>query len=324
MSVPLIDEYTLASRLSYFLWSSMPDAKLFRLAEGHVAQEKPVHSSETNARRPAVGGVHPALRRAVAAARNIETVPINAFAVIYRDRPSDPEADRYRARLQELNRRFPHALTDNEKKELKRSLGGVLQIVPPFPRLRDERRVSRAIPQERDGSSSDRAPGPEPPGAPGQRLHVPERAAGETLWDRGRPRQELRLVTLPPKSPRGGVLTQGTRTGRNLEPGSDLPSEARIFHPRQHPGDPPAAPAAEHPPLEEAAKEFAGRTPTLRETLELHRKKPSCSSATIGWTPGVGLENSTHSVGGGNGEGQSRAIRPEDSSPASHSRASRS
>jgi len=29
---PLIDEYALASRLSYFLWSSMPDEELFRLA----------------------------------------------------------------------------------------------------------------------------------------------------------------------------------------------------------------------------------------------------------------------------------------------------
>src|SRR5262249_32133582 len=29
---PYVDEYALASRLSYFLWSSMPDDELFRLA----------------------------------------------------------------------------------------------------------------------------------------------------------------------------------------------------------------------------------------------------------------------------------------------------
>jgi hypothetical protein len=28
-----LDDFTLASRLSYFLWSSMPDAELFELAE---------------------------------------------------------------------------------------------------------------------------------------------------------------------------------------------------------------------------------------------------------------------------------------------------
>src|SRR5262249_27787585 len=29
---PLVDEYSLASRLSYFLWSTMPDEELFKLA----------------------------------------------------------------------------------------------------------------------------------------------------------------------------------------------------------------------------------------------------------------------------------------------------
>ena len=39
---PLIDEYSLASRLSYFLWSSMPDEELFRLAgEGRLRAELP-------------------------------------------------------------------------------------------------------------------------------------------------------------------------------------------------------------------------------------------------------------------------------------------
>jgi hypothetical protein len=33
---PLVDEYSLASRLSYFFWSSMPDEELIRLA----AEEK--------------------------------------------------------------------------------------------------------------------------------------------------------------------------------------------------------------------------------------------------------------------------------------------
>ena len=33
MAYPQVDEYALASRLSYFLWSTMPDEELFRLAE---------------------------------------------------------------------------------------------------------------------------------------------------------------------------------------------------------------------------------------------------------------------------------------------------
>ena len=35
----LLDEYALASRLSYFLWSTMPDDELFRLAERHELRE---------------------------------------------------------------------------------------------------------------------------------------------------------------------------------------------------------------------------------------------------------------------------------------------
>jgi len=35
-----IDEFSLASRLSYFLWSTMPDEELFRLAEaGELRQQ---------------------------------------------------------------------------------------------------------------------------------------------------------------------------------------------------------------------------------------------------------------------------------------------
>jgi hypothetical protein len=53
---------------------------------------------------------------------------------------------------------------------------------------------------------------------------------------------------------------------------------------------PPAPPNI--PALEESVKEFAGRTPTLRETLEVHRKKPMCSSCHNRMDPlGLALEN---------------------------------
>jgi hypothetical protein len=53
---------------------------------------------------------------------------------------------------------------------------------------------------------------------------------------------------------------------------------------------PPAPPNI--PPLEKAESELAGRTPRLRETLELHRKKPACSSCHNRMDPlGLALEN---------------------------------
>jgi hypothetical protein len=38
-TIALLDEYSLASRLSYFLWSTMPDDDLFRLAEQHALRK---------------------------------------------------------------------------------------------------------------------------------------------------------------------------------------------------------------------------------------------------------------------------------------------
>ena len=82
---PLLDEYALASRLSYFLWSSMPDDELFRLAGEHKlranlpAQVKRMLADPRSAEffRHFVGQW--------LQARDIETVLINAAAVIARD-----------------------------------------------------------------------------------------------------------------------------------------------------------------------------------------------------------------------------------------------
>lgn len=57
-------------------------------------------------------------------------------------------------------------------------------------------------------------------------------------------------------------------------------------------GIPPPPPPPNIPPLGDAAREFAGRTPTLRELLEIHRKKPACSSCHNRMDPlGLALEN---------------------------------
>ena len=64
---PLIDEYALASRLSYFLWSSMPDQELIRLAGSEQTQGKPPRPGHPDARRRTFRGVRPPFRRPVAA-----------------------------------------------------------------------------------------------------------------------------------------------------------------------------------------------------------------------------------------------------------------
>jgi hypothetical protein len=55
---------------------------------------------------------------------------------------------------------------------------------------------------------------------------------------------------------------------------------------------PPPPPPADIPPLEDSEKAFTDHQPTLRETLEMHRSKPLCSSCHDRMDPlGLALEN---------------------------------
>ena len=90
---PLVDEYALASRLSYFLWSSMPDDELFRLAGEHKLRENLQAQVDRMLADPRSAEF---IRNFVGQwlqARDIETVLINAPAVIARDQAPDPEAE---------------------------------------------------------------------------------------------------------------------------------------------------------------------------------------------------------------------------------------
>ena len=53
-----VDEYALASRFSYFLWSTMPDDELFKLASEGKLRENLEAAGETDVRRRAGRRVH--------------------------------------------------------------------------------------------------------------------------------------------------------------------------------------------------------------------------------------------------------------------------
>ena len=64
--IAAIDEYSLASRLSYFLWSTMPDDELTSLAAGRELRKDLPAQVKRHARRPALGGPREQFHRAVA------------------------------------------------------------------------------------------------------------------------------------------------------------------------------------------------------------------------------------------------------------------
>jgi mono/diheme cytochrome c family protein len=290
---PLIDEYALASRLSYFLWSSMPDAELFRLAEERTLRKNLPTQLRRMLADPRSGEF---IRHFVGQwlqARDIETVPINAFAVIYRDQPSDPDADRSRARLQELNRRFPDALTDKEKNELNEVRAAYFKSFRGFRahELNDELRQAMRRETEMVADRIVRQDRSLREFLDSDYTFLNERLARHYGID-GVEGKEMRLVALPPRSPRGGVLTQGTVLAVTSNPDRTSPVKRGLFILDNILGIPPPPPPPNIPPLEDAAKDVAGRTPTLRETLELHRKRPSCSSCHNRMDPlGLALEN---------------------------------
>lgn len=104
--------------------------------------------------------------------------------------------------------------------------------------------------------------------------------------------QEMRLVTLPLDSPRGGILTQASVLVMTSNPDRTSPVKRGVFILENMLGIPPLPQPPNVPPLEATAKEFEGRNLTLRETLELHRKMTACSSCHDRMDPmGLALEN---------------------------------
>ena len=102
----------------------------------------------------------------------------------------------------------------------------------------------------------------------------------------------MRRVVLPADSPRGGVLTDGSILIVTSNPTRTSPVKRGLFILDNILGMPPPPPPADIPPLEASEKELADHPPTLRETLEIHRGKPLCSSCHNRMDPlGLALEN---------------------------------
>ena len=103
---------------------------------------------------------------------------------------------------------------------------------------------------------------------------------------------EIRRVTLPAGSVRGGLLTQGTILAVTSNPTRTSPVKRGLFVLDNILGTPPPPPPPDVTPLEDASKRAANKTPTLREMLALHREKPLCSGCHNRMDPlGLALEN---------------------------------
>ena len=290
---PLLDEYALASRLSYFLWSSMPDDELFRLAGEHKLRANlPVQLKRMLA-DPRSAEFFRHFVGQWLQTRDVDTVLINAAAVLAHDEPRDPDADRRRARFRELNRKPADSLSAREKDELKELRATVFRSFRRFREFELTRDLRQAMRQEtemlfenivrQDHSLVELLDS--------DYTFLNERLAKHYGID-GVKGDAMRRVALPPGSPRGGVLTQGTMLIVTSNPDRTSPVKRGLFILDNILGIPPPPPPPNIPPLEDAGKKLKGRTPTLREALALHRSMPSCASCHNRMDPlGLALEN---------------------------------
>jgi mono/diheme cytochrome c family protein len=286
----LIDEYALASRLSYFLWSTMPDEELFRLASrGELRKDL-----KAQVRRLLDDPRSEMLVRNFTGqwlqARDIEGISVDARMVLARDEGKEKE-------LQQQMEEFRKFLAQQEQA---RKQGLPKPATPPKrprffrgPRVELDGPLRVAMRREtemffgsivrEDRSVLDLLDS--------DYTFLNERLA-KHYGIPGVTGEEMRRVALPEGSPRGGLLTQGTVLVVTSNPTRTSPVKRGLFLLDNILGMPPPPPPPDIPQLEAAEAAFQGREPTLREVLELHRSKPLCSSCHSRMDPlGLALEN---------------------------------
>lgn len=289
---PLLDEHSLASRLSYFLWSSMPDEQLLRLsAEGKLRANLAAQLTRMLA-DPRSGEFVRNFTGQWLQARNIDSVNVNAFAVLSRDEGAAPRSTERQARFRELSRKPVESLTAAEKKELEDARASFFGGFRRFRQFELTGDLRRAMRQETEGTFDHvlRADRSLLELIDSNYTFLNARLAG-FYGIEGVAGDQMRKVTLPADSPRGGILTQASVLILTSNPDRTSPVKRGLYVLENILGVPPPPPPPDITPLEQAGGP-KGNALTLRETLKRHRADPKCSSCHNRMDPiGLAFEN---------------------------------
>jgi len=287
---PLVDEYSFASRLSYFLWSSMPDAELLELArEGTLREQLPRQIqrllSDAKAEAFTSNFVGQWLH-----ARDISGVSISARSVLARETPENPELAAQRERYLTLRRKPKEDLSETETKELA-VLRGMRRKFFSRPRADLDSGLRNAMRLETEKTFEyvvkENRPILELLDSDYTFLNEPLAKHYGIQNVKGK---HMRRIDLPANHARGGILTQGTTLVVTSNPTRTSPVKRGLFILENILGTPPLPPPADIPDLEEI--ETDGHEPSLREALAIHRESPLCRSCHNRMDPlGFSLEN---------------------------------
>jgi mono/diheme cytochrome c family protein len=235
-----LTDFEVASRLSYFLWSSMPDDELLALAARGTLQLEGNFAKQVSRM---LGDA-----RAEAFVKNFADQWLQIRGL--NDVAPDPE----------LFRGFDPALRTAMKRESELLFAAIMKEDRPVTDLLDANFT-----------------------------FLNERLAEHYGIDDVKG-AEFRRVTLPPDSPRGGVLTLGSVLTVTSTPTRTAPVLRGKWILEQILGTPPPPPPPDVPPLQE--QNAVNQSASLRVRLEEHRSRADCAGCHAKMDPlGFALEN---------------------------------
>jgi hypothetical protein len=272
-----LSDYELATRLSYFLWSSMPDDALFHSAEQGKLHEPKV--LEAQVRRMLADTKSQALVENFAG----QWLQLRNLDIAQPDRERFPDYD---DALRDAMRRESELFFQNVMRE-DRSVLEFLDADYTFVNHRLAEHYGLAL---ADADGAEKAAGADAKNGgdvaeDAEKVDTPD-AAEKTAPDKADSGGEgsqseapeaddvFQRVTLPDKR-RGGVLTQASVLMITSHPTRTSPVKRGKWILENILGTPPPPPPPGVPPLSEAKS--AEESATLRQRMEIHRSNPNCA-----------------------------------------------
>jgi Protein of unknown function (DUF1592)/Protein of unknown function (DUF1588)/Protein of unknown function (DUF1587)/Protein of unknown function (DUF1585)/Protein of unknown function (DUF1595)/Planctomycete cytochrome C len=249
LSAP-IDEFSLASRLSYFLWSTMPDDELTALAaRGELRKELKAQVKRMLA-DPRSEALVQNFTGQWLEARDIDNFPIQARTILRQDGLPTKQ--------------------DQEIGSLRRLMKRETEMVFSHV-VREDRSILEFLDSDYTFANAELA----------KHYGIPDVTG-----------REMRRVTLPEGSPRGGLLTQAGVLMITSNPSRTSPVKRGQFILENFLGAPSPPPPPDIPALDDVRRGIKDREPTVREVMAVHRKEALCASCHARMDPlGLALEN---------------------------------
>ncbi|HZZ56233.1 MAG TPA: DUF1592 domain-containing protein [Opitutaceae bacterium] len=288
---PKVDEYALASRLSYFFWSSMPDDELFRLASENRLRANLQAQVTRMLADPRSREFIRNFTGQWLEARDIPTVQIDGLAVYLREHPN-PAIEKAFAVFQRVSQVPDDQRTPEDKAAFALARKTFIGLIKsPKPQLTDSLREAMQRETEMNFAYVIRQDRPLTELLDCNYTFLNAELARH-YGIPGVVGDQMRRVVLPPGSVRGGILTEGTVLAVTSNPTRTSPVKRGVFVLDAVLGMRPPPPPPNLPALEDAASPEVLRTLTLRENLKLHATNPSCAACHARMDPlGLALEN---------------------------------